>query len=53
MLMFFNFLVKQGKLSGYKKNPTYLLYSTGNSTQYYVITYMGKESEKGWRYIYA
>ena len=53
MLIFFNFLVKQGKLSLYKKNPTYLLYSTGNSTQYYVITYMGKESEKGWRYIYA
>ena len=24
-----------------------LLYSTGNSTQYSVITYMGKESEKG------
>ena len=23
-----------------------LLYSTGNSTQYSVITYMGKESEK-------
>ena len=29
-----------------------LLYSRGNSTQYYVITYMGKESEKEWRYIY-
>ena len=25
-----------------------LLYSTGNSTQYSVITYMGKESEKEW-----
>ena len=23
-----------------------LLYSTGNSTQYYVMTYMGKESKK-------
>ena len=25
-----------------------LLYSTGNSTQYSVITYMGKESDKEW-----
>ena len=25
-----------------------LLYSTGNSTQYAVIAYMGKESEKEW-----
>lgn len=25
-----------------------LLHSTGNSTQYSVITYMGKESEKAW-----
>ena len=30
-----------------------LLYSTGNSTQYSVITYMGKESEKGWIYVYV
>ena len=29
-----------------------LLYSTGNSPQYYVITYMGKDSEKEWTYIY-
>ena len=28
-----------------------LLYSTGNSTQYFVIAYMGKESEKN-RYMY-
>ena len=28
-----------------------LLYSTGNSTQYSVITYMGKESEKEWTYV--
>ena len=27
-----------------------LLYSTGNSAEYFVITYMGKESEK--EYIY-
>ena len=27
-------------------NSKVLLYSTGNSTQYSVITYMGKESEK-------
>ena len=30
-----------------------LLYSTGNSTQYTVITYMGKESEKEWKYVYV
>ena len=30
-----------------------LLYSTGNSAQYSVITYMGKESEKEWMYVYA
>ena len=27
------------------------MYSTGNSTQYSVITYMGKESEKEWIYV--
>ena len=25
-----------------------LLYNTGNPTQYYVMTYMGKESKKEW-----
>ena len=30
-----------------------LLYSTGNSTQYSVMTYMGKESEKEWMYVYV
>ena len=30
-----------------------LLYSTGNSTQYSVITYMGKESEKELIYVYV
>ena len=30
-----------------------LLYSIGNSTQYFVITYMGKESEKEWIYVYV
>ena len=30
-----------------------LLYSTGNSAQYPVITYMGKESEKEWTYVYV
>ena len=29
-----------------------LLYSTGNSTQYSVIIYMGKEAEKEWMYVY-
>ena len=28
-----------------------LVYSTGNSTQYSVITYMGKESEQEWIYV--
>ena len=28
-----------------------LLYSTGNSTRYYVMTYMGKESTKQWIYV--
>ena len=30
-----------------------LLYSKGNSTQYSVITYIGKESEKEWIYVYV
>ena len=30
-----------------------LLYSTGNSTQYSVMTYMGKESKKEWISIYV
>ena len=30
-----------------------LLYSTGNSTQYSVITLMGKESEKEQIYVYV
>ena len=29
-----------------------LLYSTGNSTQYSIMTYMGKESKKEWIYVY-
>ena len=29
-----------------------IVYSTGNSTQYSVISYMGKESEKEWTHIY-
>ena len=29
-----------------------LLYSMGNSTQYFVIIYMGKESEKEWMCVY-
>ncbi len=29
-----------------------LLYSTGNATQYSVITYMGKESKKEWIDVY-
>ena len=30
-----------------------LLYHTGNSTQYSVITDMGKESEEEWIYVYV
>ena len=30
-----------------------LLYSTGNSTQYSVMAYMGKESKKEWMYVYV
>ena len=30
-----------------------LLYSTVNSTQYSVIIYVGKESEKEWMCVYA
>ena len=30
-----------------------LLYSTGNSTQYSVMAYMGKESEKEWVYVFV
>ena len=30
-----------------------LLYSTGNSTQHSLITYMGKESEKEQIYVYV
>ena len=36
------------------KNPeSYLLYSTGNSIQYSVMAYMGKESNKDWIYVYV
>ena len=30
-----------------------LVYSIGNSTQYSVMTYMGKESKKEWIYVYV
>ena len=30
-----------------------LVHSTENSAQYSVITYMGKESEKEWTYVYV
>ena len=30
-----------------------LLYSTGNSTQYSVMAYMGKESKKEWIHVYV
>ena len=34
-------------------NNKVLLYSTGNYIQFFVITYMGKESEKEWIYVYV
>ena len=40
-------------LTGSKDTDKDLLYSTGNSTQYSVMTYMGKESKKEWIYIYV
>ena len=30
-----------------------LLYSTGKSTPYSVMAYMGKESKEGWMYVYV
>lgn len=30
-----------------------LLYGTENSTQYSLIIYVGKESRKGWIYVYV
>ena len=30
-----------------------LLYSTGNSTQYFAMAYMGKESKKEWVYVWV
>ena len=30
-----------------------LLYNTGNSAQYCVMSYMGKESKKEWVYVYV
>ena len=36
----------------YKINNKVLLYSIGNDTQYFVITYKGKLSEQEYIYIY-
>ena len=36
-----------------QKTNNDLLYSTGNSTQYSVMAYMGKEYKKEWIYIYV
>ena len=32
---------------------TNMLYSTGNSTQYSAMAYMGKKSKKEWIYVYV
>ena len=37
----------------YKTDNKNLLYSTGNSTQYSVMTHMGIESKKEWIYVYV
>ena len=37
----------------YKINNKDLLHTTANSTPYSVINYMGKESEKGFRFIHV
>ena len=37
----------------YKTDNKDLLYSTVNSTQYSVMTYMGIESKKEWIYVYV
>ena len=56
---------EKGKTIPYKEGDMYtllyikqitnkdLLYSTGNSTQYSVMIYMGKESKKEWIYVYV
>ena len=36
-----------------QKTNKNLLYSTGNSTQYSVMTYMGIESKREWIYVYV
>ena len=41
------------KWSIHQKDIKILLYSTKKSTQYCVITYMGKESENVWIYVCA
>ena len=38
-------------MNKYKVANKDLLYSTGNSTQYFAITYIGKEPE--WIYVYT
>ena len=42
----------QTQFSNWTTNKN-LLYSTGNSTQYSVMTYMGKESGKEWIYVFV
>ena len=34
-------------------NNKNLFYSIGNATQYFIMTYIGKESNKQWIYVYA
>ena len=43
----------QYKIKFIKIDNKDLLYSTGKSAQYSVITYMGKESEKEWIYVHV
>ena len=43
-------MVTKGEILGSNKD---LLCNTGKSTQYFVIAYMGKVSEKEWIYVYV
>ena len=47
------FLFKYIHTTIYKESKKDLLSSTGKATQYCIITYMGKECEKEWMYVYV
>ena len=45
--------IRQCDNFGFKITNEDLLYSTGNSTQNSVITFMGKQSKSEWIYVYV